>query len=165
MVVADRGGLVPGVEPHAGVEPGGPGPQRGGFGLAAGDFVGEDEFEEVGVGHLLLPGQGEPVWEGAEHLAELECPQGLAQVRADRIPHDGRSHRLRSFPLSISVNWVPADRYSAGSRANRAAVATAGRGGGGVFSVAFSSIDAILVTLTTSTSSARAQAVSTGPGP
>jgi hypothetical protein len=39
------------------------------------------------------------------------------------------------------------------------------RGGGVAFSVAFSSIEAILVTLTTSNSSARAQAVSTGPGP
>ncbi len=74
VVVADGGGGVPGVQPHAWIEPGGAGPQRGGLGFAAGDLVGEDELEEVGVGHLLLPGQGEPVGQGGEHLAELECP-------------------------------------------------------------------------------------------
>src|SRR5262249_42454654 len=118
--------------------------------------------EEVGVGHLLLAGQGEPLWQGVEHLAELERPQGRAQVRAHRVADD-RGHRPLSFAPVMRVSWVP--RYSAGSRANRAAAATAGRAGGGVFSVAFSSIEAILVTLTTSSSSARAQAVSTGPGP
>jgi hypothetical protein len=34
------------------------------------------------VGHLLLAGQGEPVGEGVEHLAELERPQRGAPVRA-----------------------------------------------------------------------------------
>ena len=48
----------------------------------------------------------------------------------------------------------------------RRRLAAAGRGGGaGVFSVALSSIEAILVTDTTSSSSARPQAVSTGPPP
>ena len=37
-------------------------------------------------------------------------------------------------------------RYSAGSRANRAAAAAAGRGGGGVLSVGFYSKEGILVT-------------------
>src|SRR4029077_7328662 len=120
--------------------------------------------EEVGVGHLLLAGQGEPVREGVEHLAELERPQRGAQVRADGIAHGG-GHRVPASPPSMRVSWMCRDRYSAGSRANRAAAATAGRGGGAAFSVAFSSIEAILVTLTTSRSSARAQAVSTGPGP
>src|SRR5215510_8702748 len=162
LVVADGGGLVPGVEPHAGVEPGGAGAQGGGLGFAAGDFVGQDQFEEVSVGHLLLAGEGEPVREGGQHLAELERPQGRAQVGADRIAHGG-GHRVPSFPRGTRVSWVA--RYSAGSRANRAVAATGGRGGGGVFSVARSSIEAILVTLTTSSSSARWQAVSTGPGP
>ena len=46
VVVADGGGVVPGVEAHAGVQPGGVGaPSRGG-GVAAGGLVGEDEFEE-----------------------------------------------------------------------------------------------------------------------
>src|SRR5262249_19669123 len=162
LVVADRGGLVPGVQPHAGVEPGGAGAQRGGLGFAAGGLVGPGEVEEVGVGHLRLAGQGEPVGQGVEHLPELERPQRLAQVRAHRIA-DGCRHRVPSFPPGIRVSWVA--RYSAGSRANRAAAATAGRGGGGVFSVAFSSMEAILVTLTTSSSKARWQAVSTGPDP
>jgi hypothetical protein len=76
---------VPGIQPHARLEPGAPGPEGSGFGLAAADLVGEDELEEVGVGHLLLPGQGEPIGQGVEHLAELERPQRGAQVRADRI--------------------------------------------------------------------------------
>jgi hypothetical protein len=71
-VVADGGGLVPGVEPHAGIEPGGAGAQRGGLGFAAGDLVGQDELEEVGVGHLLLAGEGEPLGQGGQHLPELE---------------------------------------------------------------------------------------------
>src|SRR5689334_12051548 len=165
LVGADRGSVVPGVQPHACLEPGGPGPQGGGFGLAAGVLIGQDELEEVGVGHVLLAGQGEPVRQGVEHLAELERAQRGAQVRADGIAHDG-GHRMLSSPPSIRVSWMCRVRYSAGSRANRAAAAaTAGRGGGAVFSVAFSSIEAILVTLTTSNSSARAQAVSTGPAP
>jgi hypothetical protein len=121
-----------------GIEPGGAGAQRGGLGLAAGDFVGQDELEEVGVGHLLLPGQGEPVREGGQHLAELERPQGLAQVRADSVA-DGRCHRVTSWLPGRRVSWVPCGRYSAGSRANRAVTAAAGGGSGDVFSVAFSS--------------------------
>src|SRR6185437_3653968 len=160
-VVGDGGGVVPGVEPHAVVEPGGAGAQRGGFGFAAGVLVGEDELEEVGVGHFLLPGQDEAVREGVQHLAELERAQRGAQVRAYRVG-DG-VHRAASS-LVIRASWVPV-RYSAGSRANRAAAAAAAGSGAGVFSVAFSSMEAILVTLMTSNSSARAQAVSTGPSP
>src|SRR6185437_13353672 len=69
-VVGYGGGVVPGVEPHAVVEPGGAGAYRGGFGFAAGVLVGQDELEEVGVGHFLLPGQDEAVREGVQHLAE-----------------------------------------------------------------------------------------------
>jgi hypothetical protein len=32
------------------------------------------------VGHLLLPGQGEPLGQGVEHLAELERFQRAAQA-------------------------------------------------------------------------------------
>ena len=58
-------------------------------------------------------------------------------------------------------------RYSRGSRANRAGASPdAARGGGcAAFSVAFSSMAAILVTETTSRSRARPQAVSVGAGP
>jgi len=102
-VVADSGGLVPGIEPHGRVQPGGAGPQARGLGLAAGVLVGQDQLEEVRVGHLLLAGQGEPVGEGVEHLAELERPQGRAQVRADRVP-DGRGHRVTSWPPVMRVS-------------------------------------------------------------
>ena len=58
-------------------------------------------------------------------------------------------------------------RYSPGSRANRAGASPdAARGGGaGAFSVAFSSMAAILATETTSRSRARPQAVSIGSAP
>ncbi len=111
------------------------------------------------MGHLLLPGQGEPLGQRVEHLPELERPQGGAQVRADRIAQ-GRCHEVASPPgMRVSCTG----RYPAGSRANRAVAAVAGRGGGGVFSVALSSIEAIFVTLTTSRSRARWQAVPAGP--
>jgi hypothetical protein len=60
-VVADGGGLIPGVEPHYRVQPGGAGPQLCGLGVAAADLVGQHQLEEVGVGQLLLAGQGEPL--------------------------------------------------------------------------------------------------------
>jgi hypothetical protein len=52
LIEGDRGGGVPGVQAHAGVEAGGACAQRGGVGVAAGDLVGEDQFEEVGVGRF-----------------------------------------------------------------------------------------------------------------
>ena len=57
-VVGDLGGVVPAVEGHRRVEPGGAGPAVGGGRLAAGDFVGEDELEELGVAHAAGLGEG-----------------------------------------------------------------------------------------------------------
>ncbi len=55
-VVADGGGLVPGVQPHSRVQAGGAGAQGRGLGLTSGDLIGEDKLDEVDVGHFLLPG-------------------------------------------------------------------------------------------------------------
>ena len=75
LVVADGGGGVPGVEAHRGVQSGGGGAAGGGAVLAAGDFVGQEELEEVGVREFLLAGEGEPFGEGGGELAELEGAQ------------------------------------------------------------------------------------------
>ena len=66
-VVAHRGVLVPGVQAHGGIQAGGAGSPGCGAGVAAGGFVGEDQFEERGVGQVLLAGQGEPIGQGVEH--------------------------------------------------------------------------------------------------
>ena len=52
VVIGDLGGVVPAVQGHLRVETGGPGATVGRGGLAAGDLVGEDEFEELGMAHL-----------------------------------------------------------------------------------------------------------------
>ena len=64
VVVVDLGGGVPVLQGHVGVEAGGAGPEAGGGGLSAGDFVGEDQFEELVVGQVALFGQGEPFGQG-----------------------------------------------------------------------------------------------------
>ncbi len=66
---------------HVGVEAGGAGPQAGRGGLAAGDFVGEDQLEELGVGQVAGLGQGEAFGQGVEAAAELDRPQqGLSSA-------------------------------------------------------------------------------------
>ena len=87
----DGGGGVPGVQAYVGVEPGGAGAAGGGAVLAAGDFVGQQQFEEVGVRQFLLAGEGEPVGEGGQQLAELEGAQVPFEVGADRV---GEGHRV-----------------------------------------------------------------------
>ena len=87
LVVMDGGGGVPAVESHAGVQPGGAGAAGGGSVLAAGDLVRQQELEEVGVGHFLLPGLDDPFGEGGGELAELEGAQVPFQVGADGIGH------------------------------------------------------------------------------
>ena len=109
--------LVPGVEPHAGVEPGRPGAQRRRAGLAAGDLVGQDQLQERGVGHLLLPGQDQPFGQGLGHLAELELLEGADQVRTDRVDRPAPACRRRArrarrahgalFLLLVVVAWSP----------------------------------------------------------
>src|SRR5262249_57640595 len=100
------------------------------------------------------------VGQGGEDVAGVEGGGGGGEVRVDRIGQGGGD-----WSASPGMRVSCTGRYSAGSRANRAAAATAGRGAGGLFSVAFSSMEAILVTLTTSRSRARWQAGWTGPGP
>jgi len=85
LVVADGGGGVPGFGAHGGVQAGVPGAQRDGACFAAGDFVGQDQLQEVGVGHVVLAGQGEALGQGRGELAELEDAQGGFEVGAERV--------------------------------------------------------------------------------
>jgi hypothetical protein len=85
------GGGVPGVDAHVGVESGGAGAAGRRPVLAAGDLVGQQQFEEVGVREFVLPGEGEPVGEGGQELAELEGVQVPLEVGADRV---GQGHRV-----------------------------------------------------------------------
>jgi hypothetical protein len=55
----------------------------GGVGVASGDFVGEDEFEELGVAELVGFGEGESVGEGVEAPAELDRPQECFEFGGD----------------------------------------------------------------------------------
>ena len=71
MVVGDLGGVVPTVEGHRRLEARGPGATVRAGGLASGDFVGEDEFEELGVTEPAGPGQREAFGERVEAAAEL----------------------------------------------------------------------------------------------
>src|SRR6266480_625308 len=84
-VVQAGGGGVPGFGAHGGVQAGVLGAQRDGAGFASGDLVGQDQLEEVGVGHVVLAGQGEAFGQGGGELAELEGAQGGGEVGADRV--------------------------------------------------------------------------------
>lgn len=66
-VVAHRGVVVPGVDAHGRVQARGAGPAGCGAGVAAGSFIGEDQFEERGAGQVLLAGQGQPFGQRVEH--------------------------------------------------------------------------------------------------
>jgi hypothetical protein len=70
---------------HGGVQAGVAGAQRDGACFAAGDFVGQDQLQEVGVGHVVLAGQGEALGQGRGELAELEDAQGGFEVGAERV--------------------------------------------------------------------------------
>ena len=93
VVVGDLGGVVPAVQGHGRVEAGGAGAAVGGGGLAAGDFVGEDELEELGVAHAAGLGEGEAFGEGVEAAAELDPAQQRPQLGGDR--RRGSSRHLR----------------------------------------------------------------------
>ena len=71
VVVADLGGVVPAVHWHRWVSPAARDARLGGAGFAAGDFVAEDEFEELGVTEAAAGGEGEAFGEGVEAAAEF----------------------------------------------------------------------------------------------
>jgi len=71
VVVGDAGGVVPTVEGHGRVEPGGPGTPVSGGGLAAGDLIGENELQELGMTETAGGGQGEAFGEGVEAAPSL----------------------------------------------------------------------------------------------
>jgi len=59
--------------------------QGDGPGFAAGDLVGQDQLEEVGVRHVALAGEGEALGQGGGDLAELEGAQGGGEAGAERV--------------------------------------------------------------------------------
>src|SRR5579863_10706298 len=112
LVVADGGGGVPGFGAHGGVQAGVLGAQGDGSGFAAGDFVGQDELEEVGVGHVLLAGQGEALGQGGGELAELEGAQGGGEVGAERV-----GQRRHGVVLPVTGGWARAGAAGAAAPA------------------------------------------------
>src|ERR1035441_6303536 len=69
-------------------------------GRGAGGFVGQDELEEVGVGHVVLAGQGEAFGQGGGELAELERAQGGGEVGAERV-----GQRRHGVVLPVTGGW------------------------------------------------------------
>ncbi len=89
-VVADVGGRVPGLELMCWIEAGALGSELRRYAVAARDLVGEDHQDEVLVGHLLLPGESEPLGQGVEERPKLEAFEGLLQIGGDAVlVHDG----------------------------------------------------------------------------
>src|SRR5260221_680579 len=105
---------------------GGGGGGGGGAVLAAGDLVGEQELEEVGVREFLLAGEGEPVGEDGEELAEFEGAQVPFEVGADRV---GEGHRV-SFRAGVVSSWPGRGAAVAGRRRGAVPVLPAAAGGG-----------------------------------
>jgi hypothetical protein len=69
------------------------GAQGGGEALAPRRLVGEGEQEEVLMGQLLLPRQGEAFRERVEDAGEPEAPQHGLEIARDRVGGQaGRSH-------------------------------------------------------------------------
>jgi hypothetical protein len=75
---------VEALQPHAGVELGGAGPQLGGGPVAPFDLVGQQQAEEVGVRQLLGAGQGEAFGQGVEQPAELDPAQQALELGIHR---------------------------------------------------------------------------------
>jgi len=75
VVVGDGRGVVPVLQAHGGVQPRRAGPKGRRAGLAPGDFVGQDELEELGVAHAARSGQGQALRQGVEGAAELDPAQ------------------------------------------------------------------------------------------
>jgi hypothetical protein len=61
------------------------GAQGDGSGVAASDLVGEDDQQEVLVGHRLLAGEREAVGQRVEQAAELEPAQRRLELRCDDV--------------------------------------------------------------------------------
>ena len=124
-VVAEVGLVVEGVQPHRGVQAGLGGAEGRGAALAAGDLIGQDEFEERGVAQVLLAGQDEPFGQGVGHPAELQGAQGAGQVDADRVDRRRRGSGHGGHRGSCSK------RVSVAGPSSRTRVNVAGRRGGG----------------------------------
>src|SRR5262245_47411748 len=96
-------------------------PAVGGAGFAAGDFVGQDELEELGVTEAAGGGEGESFGEGVEAAAELHSAQQRLQLRGD----GGGAHRAAP---AVSI-WKPASRIACEQRSGFGVASGCGRFG------------------------------------
>ena len=90
-VVGDFRSLVPALKLHLRVEVAALGAHGSGAAVAAADLVGEHEQEQVLVGHLLLPSDGEPLRQRVEYRRELEAPERGLEVSGDQVGGHGSS--------------------------------------------------------------------------
>ena len=118
-VEADLGGGVPVLQAHVGVESGGAGPQGGGGGLAAGDLVGEDQLEELGVAQFLGLGQRQPFGEGVEAAAQLDLRAGPSSARPRCCGCRGGHAAIHRSALSAASGFRRRKRKSSAGRAKR----------------------------------------------
>ena len=85
-------------------------------GVAAGDLIGEDDAEELGVAQLVGLRQRQPFGERVDELTQLEAAQRRDQI--GRVERGCDGHRVTSRP---AAKW-------AGSRANRPTITLSGTG-------------------------------------
>jgi hypothetical protein len=96
-VEGDLRGGIPVLELRGGVEARALSPEGRGQAVASRHLVGEDEQEEVLVGHLLLAGEGEALGQSVEEPGELEAAQHGLEIGRDGVgghagsPSSGRS--------------------------------------------------------------------------
>lgn len=108
-VIAEVRGVVPGFQAHRGVQVGPGGAQGRGAGVAAGELIGDQQLQERGVAHLLVPGQHEALGQGVLEPGELQVPQDPLQIGADRVHRPRRGgggaelvHRDSSCAVGVS---------------------------------------------------------------
>ena len=126
------------VQGHLRVEPGGAGASVGRGGLAAGDFVGEDELEELGMTHLAGGREGEAFGQRVRAVAELHSTQQCLELggngddghraapachRSDRAGprhhlqgHQPQPRRLRLARAGRRVSATPTSTPSSSTR-------------------------------------------------
>jgi len=85
-----RGG-VPRLQDHRGIQPGLLHPEGHAQTIAPGDFITQDEQQEIVRRHLLLAREREPLGERIEDARELEPAQDGFQIGTDAIGRHGAS--------------------------------------------------------------------------
>ena len=80
--------------------------------VASGDFVAEDEEQQILMRHLLLAREREALRQGVEHARELEPAQDGFQIRTDRVGGHWDSSPVvdRAAARSGNAYWVAGRR-------------------------------------------------------